>query len=174
MKIGIISDIHDRADYLVRALDIIKENNCELIICCGDWGSASMPRYCANIGIKIVSVFGNNDADIYQFLTRKQQNQWNIDFFKIVAELNLDGQKAIAYHGESTEILEALIDCQKYDLVFSGHDHNPIIKEIDKTIHINPGSIATLHDGQFGGESTIAIYDTSSKQGEIIKLNAMA
>jgi len=80
-------------------------------------------------------------------------------------------KKIVVYHGESDILLRALINCGDYDLVFSGHDHRPSIAQFKNTTHINPGSIVKLHEGKSGGDSTIAIYNTKTSRGSIIKLN---
>lgn len=170
MKIGIMSDIHDDAPSLLLAINRFNLEKCDLVVCCGDWGSPAMPIFCANLSCKIVSVFGNNDADIFTFLSRKAENSWDIEFNKYCVELELDDMKIVVYHGDSDPLLQGLIDSDKYDLVLSGHDHTPLISQINDTIHINPGSVTELHNGK-AGDSTIAIYDTESCNGEIIKLN---
>lgn len=170
MKIGIMSDIQDNAEGLILAVKRFNKEKCDLVVCCGDWGSASMPNFCANLRCKIISVFGNNDADVYQFLTRKIDKNWNIEFNKICVEFEIDNKKIVVYHGESDILLRALVNCGEYDMVLSGHNHKPLVIQIKNTTHINPGSIVKLHSGKPGGDSTIAIHNTKTNKSNIIKL----
>ena len=166
-----MSDIHDSATNLSLAIKKFNQQKCDIVIFCGDWGSPAMPNFCANIRCKIVSVFGNNDADIFTFLARKKEKKWNIEFHKVCFEIKLDGMKIVVYHGDSDPLLQGLIDSDKYDLVLSGHDHTAKISQTNDTIHINPGSVTDIHGGKAGNDSTIAIFNTKTCKGEIIKLN---
>jgi hypothetical protein len=170
MKIGVMSDIHDHIKNLIKAIEIFNTNKCDLVICCGDWGSPNAPNFLSDLNCKTISVFGNNDADIFNFLTRKQEKNWNIDFHKNCAELELDAKKIVVYHGDSEAILDALIKCNKYDIVFSGHNHKAEIKQINNTLHINPGSITNIRVENINHNSSIAIYDTNTNKGEIINI----
>lgn len=166
-----MSDIHDNIENLIKAVNTFKQENCELLICCGDWGSPNSPNFLPNDSLKTISVFGNNDADIFTFLTRKEEKKWNIEFHKYCAEIELDGKKIVVYHGDSEPILDALLKCDKYDIVCSGHNHQAKINEYGKTTHINPGSITNIRFQDINHEASIAIYDTATNKAKIIKIN---
>lgn len=168
MLIGIISDIHDNVVNLLKAVKIFNERKVDLVIHCGDWVSPSTPNFCKELKCKIVSIFGNNEGDKYLFLTNKEK--WNIDFHDKLVELELDGRKAVVYHGETKPILEALISSQKYDVVFSGHTHTAVVETKGKTLHVNPGSPCGVRGSELIKELTVAIYDTKSNKAEIISL----
>ncbi|MDD4900665.1 MAG: metallophosphoesterase [Patescibacteria group bacterium] len=170
MKLGIISDTHDNAANLLKAIKLFNEQKVELVIHCGDWVSPFMPDFCQELNCKIISIFGNNENDTYRFLARAKERAWNIDFQKETVELNLDGKKIIAYHGESPQLLQALISCNKYDAVFSGHNHLAGIKTYNKTTHVNPGSICGIRESKLDDAITVAIYDTKTNKAEILNL----
>lgn len=171
MLIGIISDTHDNAINLLKAIKIFNEKKVDLVIHCGDWVSPFMPDFCKDLKTKIISVFGNNEGDIYRFLTRAEKKNWNIEFYNKSIELELDNRKIVVYHGDSKPLLKGLIESQKYDVVFSGHTHTPLIERKGKTLHINPGSTSGLCESKIVDEITIVIYDTKKSDGEIIPLS---
>lgn len=170
MLIGIVSDTHDNALNLIKAIKIFNENKAGLVVHCGDWVSPFMPDFCSELKCRIVSVWGNNEGDRYRFLTRQQTKKWNIDFQNTAVELEIDGKKLIAYHGDSKPLLKALVDSQKYDVVFSGHTHSPLVELKGKTLYVNPGSTSGLCESKIVNKTTVAIFDTITNKAKIIDL----
>jgi len=170
MLIGAISDTHDNVPNLLKAIKVFNERRVELVIHCGDWVSPFMLDFCGELKAKIESVWGNNEGDIYRFLTRHQKKQWNVEFHNISMELEVDGKKLAAYHGDSKPLLRALIASQAYDVVFSGHTHAPLIEKEGKTLHVNPGSTSGLSESSLTKIITVALFDTKQSDAEIINL----
>jgi len=79
-------------------------------------------------------------------------------------------KRAIIYHGDEYELLDALISCQKYNLIFTGHTHSPRNKVVGKTLVINPGSTSYVCDGKIIDKATVAIYNSQTHTAEIISL----
>jgi uncharacterized protein len=171
MLIGIISDTHDHADSILKAVGLFNKRNVDLVIHCGDWVSPFMPDFCESLKVEIISVFGNNEGDLWRFLERKGQRKWNIQFNRISVECELDGRNIIAYHGDSKPLLAGLIDSQKYDVVFSGHTHAALVERCGKTLHVNPGSPCGIAESKAGAPKTIAFYDTQKDRAEIVALD---
>jgi len=69
------------------------------------------------------------------------------------------------YHGTNEAITDALVYSQAYDVVVTGHTHEPIIRQKDITTHINPG---TAHG--FRGRATVAMYDTKTRTATLIDI----
>ncbi len=172
MKIGIISDVHDNGPNLLKAIDVFKKKEVETIIHSGDWGSPGATwLYMNNCNIKTISVFGNNDKDLYRFFTYKEKYGWdNLEYHGEFADLDLEGKKIAVYHGNVGEITEALVLSKKWEVVISGHNHVPKIEDIDGVLHINPGTINCLRAGKIEENFTVAIYDSKENKAEIIKL----
>jgi len=170
MKIGIISDTHDNAVDTLKAVQIFNKEKVSLVIHCGDWVSPFMPDFFSDLNCKVISVWGNNEGDIYRFGMRKQLKGWNIEFHNKTAIIKKDGKMMIVYHGDDPNLLDALIKNQDYDVVFSGHTHKSLIHKYKKTLHINPGSISGLRESKIVNERTIAIYNTKTDEANIINL----
>lgn len=161
MLIGIISDSHDHIDNIKKAVEIFKNKKTDLVVHLGDY--VNMMAIEAFSGLKIIGVFGNNDGDKMRIINafNKIKGEIKGDFF----EFEKDGLKFSAYHGTEPELRDALIYCERYDIIFFGHSHKAESKKIGKTLAINPG---TAHG--FGGRATIAIFNTQNKEVEFIDL----
>ncbi|MDH7476093.1 MAG: metallophosphoesterase [Microgenomates group bacterium] len=174
MKIGIISDTHDQLESLEKAVKIFQKEKVNLIIHCGDWVSPFVPQFIytlkPKLTIPIKSVFGNNEGDYFRFFQRKEKENWKIEFYKETFELEVDKRKIVVYHGSNNILTNALIKSQIYDAVFTGHTHQAIIETFGKTLHINPGSTAGYAFGKITQSKTLALYETKTNQGKIIKL----
>lgn len=164
MKLGIISDTHDNIKNFLKAIEIFNKSKVEYVIHCGDWVSPFMLNSCDKLNCNILSVFGNNDGDVFCFLTRNNK----VEFFNKSLVKIFDGKKIAVYHGDSKPLLNGLIDSQKYDVVFSGHTHSAVIEIIGKTLHINPGTCSNYAESLIEDKPSIAIYNTESNKAEII------
>ena len=161
MKIGIISDSHDRIENIVKAVKLFQKQKVDFVIHLGDYVNRSSVR--AFKGVKLIGIFGNNDGD--QFRIIKAFEEIGGEIKEDFCELEKDGVKFALYHGKWQEITDALIKCGKYDVVLYGHDHVKSKKKIGDTLVLNPG---TAHG--FGGKATIAIFDTKTKKSEFFEL----
>jgi len=161
MKIGIVSDSHDHANHLRKAVDILKEKKVDFVVHCGDYVSPG--NVLLFEGMQLIGIFGNNDGDI--FALTEAFNEVGGDLKGHFGEFTVEDMKFAAYHGTHSGILEALIACGKYDVVLSGHTHTQKHETIGKTIVINPGSVHGFKD-----LASMAIFDTSTKELEFIEL----
>ena len=165
MRLGIISDTHDNIKNFLKAIEIFNKNKVDFVIHCGDWVSPFMLDSCEKLNCPILSVFGNNEGDIFRILTK---NAKNVEFFGESFVKTFDNKKIVVYHGDSKPLLNGLIDSQKYDVVLSGHTHIPVIETIGKTLHINPGTASNNARSKIINKPSIAIYNTESNKADII------
>ncbi len=167
MLIGIISDTHDHVENTKRAMEIFKRRKVELVIHCGDWVSPFMPPFVQ--GFRCVSVFGNNDGDIFRFLTFNQADKWGIEFHAESAELELDKRKIAVYHGGSPTLLNCLLESKKFDVVFFGHNHTAAVVP-GKPLLVNPGPACGFRAGIGAVKATVAIYNTADNTAKLVEL----
>ncbi|HCQ31708.1 TPA: hypothetical protein DIU27_05005 [Candidatus Collierbacteria bacterium] len=174
MLIGIISDTHDNLQGLKKAIQIFKENKVEMLIHCGDWCSPFtlefFDREMEGFNIPVKSVIGNNHGDIKRIIVSNHRMKNPIEWPKTVTlKLDIDNKKTIIYHGDDFDILNALIDCQKYDIIFTGHLHRVRNEVVGKTLIINPGSTSFACESEITEEASVAIYNTQTDKAEIIR-----
>ncbi|MDO8649617.1 MAG: metallophosphoesterase [Candidatus Peregrinibacteria bacterium] len=161
MILGILSDTHEHIENIERAKHVFAERNASPIIHLGDYCAGPSVRALA--GTKIIGILGNNDGDPLRI--EHNFKQIGGDFRWEFCVLEFDGLKIACYHGTVPEITEALITCKKYNVVLSGHTHEPSLTERDGVLALNPGS---AHG--FENAATVAILDTKTKKAEIIEL----
>jgi len=161
MKIGIMSDSHDHFDNIRKSIGLFRERKVDHVIHLGDFVNPGTVRLFK--GIKLIGIFGNNDGDKFRLISAFSETGGEIkgDFY----EFETEGCRFACYHGTELQMKDALIGCQKYDVVLYGHTHQYEHTVAGKTIVLNPG---TVHG--FGNKATIVIFDTESKKHEFISL----
>ncbi len=167
MKIGIVSDIHDRRDHLAGALAQLK--SMDVLFCLGDLCSPFIMRdMVAGFAKDIHVVFGNNDGDPYRILEGAAEGgnaRRKIRIHPELAEITLAGKRFALNHYNT--IGRALARSGLYDVVCFGHNHVHQIERTGDTIVINPGEIM----GGIHGTPTYAVYDTGTHEADIFTLD---
>ncbi|MBN2151216.1 MAG: metallophosphoesterase [Candidatus Lokiarchaeota archaeon] len=155
MKVGIVSDTHDRLESVERAVSAFKKAGVGAVLHCGDFCSPFVARKMAALeGTPFHAVRGNNDGDI-SFL--------NTTFAKLgpvkepYQEIVLEGRRILLLHGHA--VPEACITDiaagGRYDVVVYGHYHHVRNEVVGKTLVLNPGEAC----GYLGGTGTAMIVD---------------
>ena len=157
MKIGIISDTHDRLDKIDKSINIFNQKEVELILHAGDFISPFALKRFSKLHTKLIGVYGNNDGDI---LTLKQiADKFGFEIYNSPRELVIGNKNAVIMH--EPLFISYLKD---FDLVVYGHTHHLDIQS-GHPIIINPGDASG-----WLGKSTIVILDLETMQTEVINL----
>jgi uncharacterized protein len=175
MKLGIISDTHDRLDSLPPAITLFKEHDVDAIIHCGDWiAPFTIEFFHQTLGDwtpTVYSVFGNDEGDIKRIIERNALLKNPVKFaLKIVMELEFNHRHLAIFHGHDQVILRSLIQSGEYDAVFTGHTHVPRNEVMGNTLVFNPGSTSYTQNSQIIDQATIGIYDTTTNTAELLTL----
>jgi uncharacterized protein len=161
MLIGICSDSHDHVENINKAVSFFKEREVVKVIHAGDYCSPfTIPLF---KGLPFHGIFGNNDGD--KFLLMKKFKEISATLHGDFYAFELDGVKFAVYHGTYPEITGSLELCGKYDVVISGHTHEPGLDTIGNTLSINPGSV-----NGFEGDAMAALFDTHSRKVQFKEL----
>lgn len=136
MKFGLISDTHDNFENIRKAVQVFKDKRVEFVVHLGDFVSPDAVRLFK--GLMIVGILGNNDGDVFRLVQAFGEIKGEIkgDFW----EFEKDGLKMAFYHGSQPAIRIALAESGGYDVLFHGHTHAAMSKNMGKTSVINPGS----------------------------------
>ena len=158
--IGIISDTHENEEATKKAVKIFRDKNAEFAVHCGDIISPAMLEHFK--GLKMKSVFGNNDGE-KEGLNKMAQE---LGFGEIKEELEFEhkGKKFYVYHGINEEKLDSIIQSNKYDYVLTGHTHIKKDGKAGGTRVINPGALFRIYP------YTIAMLDAEKDELEFIKI----
>ena len=184
MLIGIVSDIHDHLGRLRVALERLRADGAEALICCGDLCSPFVVTELARgfpMGTSHI-VFGNNDGDLYRItmFAMRQKDERGASLVEVHGEsvaLDLGGKRVFVHHFNDVGALIAAGG--QFDAVCYGHNHDwKALRHPGGTLEVNPGAIMGWHPRKGDILSTYALYDTVSDEvrvfdtdsGEIISI----
>ncbi|HSH31587.1 MAG TPA: YfcE family phosphodiesterase [Candidatus Saccharimonadales bacterium] len=172
MKIGIISDTHNRLGTITQAFGLLANHSVELVIHCGDWTTADTLAFVADTaaayGIPLAGVFGNRDdhAALYRANTTLDIPVRIPDRYELL-ELTLADKRLCVYHGHHKPTLGRLLADPHYDVILTGHSHKPLIQQLDDKLVVNPGSTAFSIPRRREARS-LALYNTAKHTAELV------
>lgn len=137
MRIGVVSDTHDRQEAVAEAVRLLMEQEVELILHCGDIESPDTVRVFKPVPTHFV--FGNWDKDKLKLAAAiKDVGGTHYDSF---GALTL-GEKRIAWvHSHERHQLRQLENADFFDYVFYGHTHVREQHRTGRTLVANPGAL---------------------------------
>ncbi len=145
MRIGIVSDTHDRAETVRAALERLRRAGAGLVLHCGDITTVETVRLFE--GLPTHFVFGNWDGD---WLGRRRRDTARLraaieDVGGTVHEpfgaLTLAGRSIGWVHGHDRELLHELETSDLFDFVLYGHTHRAEQHRRGGTLVANPGAL---------------------------------
>ena len=137
MKLGILSDTHDRFDTVRVALERFREQGVEMILHCGDIESADTVRLFA--GTPTHFVFGN--CDWQPDLLRYAIAEIGATLHEPFGELEVAGKKIAFVHSHIRALFQELQSADRFDYLFYGHTHVAEQHQVGKTLVVNPGAL---------------------------------
>ncbi len=160
MRIGVMSDSHDRREFVEKALRAFRERGISVIVHCGDLTSPEMlPLF---EGFRLYLAQGN--MDLYPEAIRQAAEEIAGPAFVFYGpswEGELGGKRIALCHGDDSSLLKELLWRQEFDYVFHGHTHRPRDERIGKTRVINPGAHNT---------GTVCVVDPAADAVEFVEL----
>ena len=147
MKIGIVSDSHDRAPALAAAVSAAKAAGAEAIVHCGDLIGANTLRPLLELGVPVHFVHGNNLGDPLSLWKLCATSGGLLTYHGNDADLTLAGRRIFATHYPHYGLGQACTG--DYDLVCCGHSHEASVVQQPNvrggcTWLVNPGTVAGL------------------------------
>jgi putative phosphoesterase len=136
MKVGIITDTHDKQMLLTKAIEVFTEHHVAYILHAGDITSASTAHALASIDhVKFIGVFGNCDFDksSLEGVVRNQQGEIHRGAYNA----KIEDKKLLMAHDPRN--LGEMPITGDFDLIVYGHTHVQDIHRQGKTLIINPG-----------------------------------
>lgn len=136
MRIGIISDTHDRIDRTTRAVRRLADEGAESLIHCGDLTGPAVVYECA--ALPTYFVFGNNDYN-ETGLRRAMADTGGVCLGRSGA-IELGGRRIAVTHGDLVKEVRRLAALVP-DYLFYGHSHVPADARDGPTRWVNPGAL---------------------------------
>lgn len=163
MKIGLMSDTHDRLEAVEKAIDLFNREGLEHVLHAGDLVSPFVAPRFSRLRAKLHYVWGNNEGD--RESVRLKLGELGIKPLGGFATVELEGRRIALVHGVHEDIVEALVRSGSFDVVVRGHTHRAEIRE-GRTLLINPGEVC----GYLSGRQTVAVLDLAELRAEILEL----
>src|SRR3954464_9161137 len=118
MRLGILSDTHDRLDRARRAVALLRDAGAVVLIHCGDVTGPDVVAACCSV-LPCHFVFGNHDADNVPALERAIREAGGV-CLGWGGEVTLAGKRVAVAHGHmSTDVRRLLAATPDY--LLSGH-----------------------------------------------------
>jgi len=137
MRIGVVSDTHDREEAIAEAVRLLSEQHVELILHCGDIETVETARLFKAIPTHFV--FGNWDKDRAKLAAAiKEVGGTHHDSF---GAIELAGKRLAWVHSHERHQLRQLEHSDFFDYVFYGHTHVREQHRTGKTLVANPGAL---------------------------------
>ena len=160
MKIGVISDTHDRLPTFHRALALFRRLEVGAIFHAGDYVAPFAVKLIAPdvLPIPLHCVFGNNDGE------RNGLKSMLPGIVDGPLTVKLAGRTLVVHH-----FIDWLTPDQiaPADVIISGHTHQPSTQEKDGKLYLNPGECC----GWVTDRCTVAILDLNSLKADIIEVH---
>src|SRR5256885_16245523 len=137
MRIGVVSDTHDRQEAVAEAVRLLLEQQVELILHCGDIESPDTIRVFK--GVPTHFVFGNWDKDKAKLAAAiKEIGGTHYESFGF---LTLAEKRVAWVHSHERHQLRQLENADYFDYVFYGHTHVREQHRTGRTPVANPGAL---------------------------------
>ena len=137
MIIGILSDTHDRAEWMAAGLRALQQGGATFFIHCGDIGGEACVDLLA--GLPSAFVFGNTDFD--RAGLARYAASIDVACYGNFGDLELDGKRFAVLHGDDARLKQRLLTAQEHDYLFQGHTHIRADQRVGRTRIINPGAL---------------------------------
>jgi putative phosphoesterase len=149
MRIGILSDTHNKLVRTRVAVQMLCDAGAEVLFHCGDLASPPIVEACCCSPCYIT--FGNHDADDVPGL-QKAAVDCGVSCLGWGDVVELSGKRLGLVHGHLTTDLRRIVALRP-DYLFSGHSHERSDAQVGAIRRINPGA---LHRAD---EFSVAIVD---------------
>lgn len=169
MKICIVSDSHDRADALAKAVHEAKAKGAEAVIHCGDLIGAQTMKPALAAGLPVHAIHGNNIGDPQAMHNQSRKSGGQLRYYGADARLELGGRRILVVHYDDYGYAFACTG--EWDLVCCGHSHKAEVRRVagvtgEGTWLVNPGTVAGL-----AAPSTWVLGDLAAMRFEAHTLN---
>jgi putative phosphoesterase len=154
MKIGIISDTHDHYGNVVKAIEIFRKHEVRVVLHAGDMVSASTAQLFSELaGVRFIAVFGNCDVD--RSGLRSAVEGFGGEIHDGAYQSQVDDRAVCMAH--TPRALQQAAEGGQYDLLVYGHTHRDDVRQVGKTLVVNPGEATDTRTG-FG---QVLVLDTT-------------
>lgn len=147
MRIGIVSDSHDRGPLLAAAIAAAKAEGARTVIHCGDLIGVNTVTASLEFGLPLHVIHGNNLGDLVALARLACHSDGLLNYHGRDATLEMAGRRIFVTH--YPHYGQAMACTGDYDLVCCGHSHEALVVQQqnvkgEQTWLVNPGTVAGL------------------------------
>jgi putative phosphoesterase len=170
VKICIVSDSHDRADPLARAVREAAAQGAQAVVHCGDLIGTQTLRAALDAGLPMHVIHGNNLGDPVSLARWARESGGRLHYHGADARIELGGRRIFVVH--YPEYGYGMACTGDWDLVCCGHSHHAEVRRVPdvkggETWLVNPGTVAGL-----AAPATWMLGDLAAMRFEIRELGA--
>jgi uncharacterized protein len=163
MKVGLMSDSHDRIPAIAELLRLMRERGATMVLHAGDYVSPLSFKPFEDLHMTLAGVFGKNDGD-HQSLRSRATAGLGMELWESPHSFEVAGKQILLVHD--------LGDVQKrsikaHSIVVHGFTHKQNVKTQDDALVICPGETC----GWLYGTPGAALLDIDTKQVEFLALD---
>jgi putative phosphoesterase len=158
MRIGVVSDTHDRMPNVERIVNLFNQIRVDRVIHTGDLTQSPVLEALTRLDAPVFGVFGNNDLTDYSRLAA-DANRLGLNFTLPPRTLDWAGRRILVLHDpEDTQDVSP----GSVDLILHGHTHRHHHEQKGGTLIFNPGECA----GFMKGRNAVGVVDLISMTAE--------
>lgn len=157
MRLGVISDTHDRLPALDRGLEILRDRQVAALIHAGDHIAPFAAKRLLTWTGPLHAIYGNNDGE------RKGLKSVLPEIQDGPLWVEMDGCRILVHH--FIDWCEPA-DIDRADVIITGHTHEVVQERRDGKLFLNPGECC----GWLTGRCTVAVLDTERRDAEIVEV----
>ena len=162
MRVGLMSDSHDRVPAIREILRRMRESGVDMVLHCGDYCAPFALQPFQELNLPMLGVFGRNDGD-HEGLQTSAGLGVGIELYESPHSLELGGAQVMLVH-DLADVNPRSIDSHR--IVVHGFTHREEMKERGDTLIVNPGESC----GWINGAPSYAMLDLDTLAVEFFKL----
>lgn len=162
MRVGILSDTHDRVPAIAELVQRLVAGGASLLMHAGDYCSPFALAPVNDANVPLLGVFGRNDGD-HEGLAAVAAQGVGTELYESPHSFEVAGKQILIVH-DLVDVSHRSVE--QHQFVFHGSTHQAEMKTRGDTLLLNPGEAC----GWLYGSCTAALLDLDTREVEIIKL----
>ena len=162
MRVGVLSDTHDRVPAIGEFARRFSEAGVGLVIHAGDFCAPFALRPLTEARLALAGVFGRNDGD-REGLRAEASRGVGAELYESPHSVVLDGVRVMIVH-DLGEVQQRSLG--EHAVVIHGHTHRDSVETRGDSVLVNPGEAC----GWLHGTPTAAILDLVTRRVEFVRL----
>ncbi len=163
MRVGVMSDSHDRVPAVAELLRQMAAGGVTMVLHAGDYCSPFVLKPFEDAQMTLAGVFGRNDGDPEGLSTRAGAGL-GLELFASPHSFDVGGERILIVHDIGDVQKRSL---EAHSIVIHGATHQQEMKNRGDTLILNPGEAC----GWLRGTPQAAILDLESKRVEFLSLD---